>query len=428
MKTKMKHMMKKIMIWLSFYGAMVVAGSIPHTNLFTPYDILMTPPINPCACWQVYGAYEGVVRQCGFQTDEDHFGNTHCFRKCVGTLQLFQDEQDLLAALKGDEFTTELAQLAQKFNIDDDNGLEGLFIPCGKFDVNNIMLSARWLLNHGFSITAHMQVLSMHLKNVSWQPSPNNSNTGFDANVTNDFIAAVEQAGHICLHDWERHGIGDLAALVWWKKAFPQARPFLKNVNLGARLGLLLPTGEDTDQNVMLGLPFGSDAGAGILFAGTLEVDLFRCFTFGVDAEITYFFGKTDNRRIKTDLAQTDLVFLNRACVRTEPGFLQHFTLYGRFDHLFKGISAQAAYQYTKQQDSRIFLGTNHFDVGIARRAESLESWTTHSALFSIDFDICNSRHEPGWNPYVEIFYKHGFNGTRAVLFDTIGCLVAVDF
>lgn len=420
--------MKKILMWLSFCcGGVMVAGT-PHMNLFTPYDRLMTPPINPCACWQFYAGYEGVVNQRSFQADEDECGNSHCFRKHADVLQLFQDEQDLLAALKGDEFTTELAQLSQKFNLDDDNGIEGLFIPCGKFEVNNFMFSARWLLNYGFSVTAHLQVLAMKLKHVTWRPGCHNNLTGFDGNVIDDFIAAIEAAGDINLHNWERKGIGDIAGIVWWEQDFVQARPLLKNVNLGARAGILFPTGKKADENVMLGVPFGNGGGAGLLFGGTLELDFRHCFLFGVDAELTYFFGKTFNRRIKTDPAQTDLVFLTRACALTEPGFLQHFTLYGRFDHIFKGLSAQVAYQYTKQLDTHIYLATNHFDEAIARRAESLEDWTTHSLVFSLDFDICNSRHEPGWNPYVSVFYKHGFNGSRAVLFDTVGCLVAVDF
>lgn len=420
--------MKKIFFWLSFCAEIVVMAGVPHTNLFTPYDILMTPQINPCACWQFYGAYEGVVNQRSFQADEDQFGNSDCFRKRADVLQLYQDEQDLLAALKGDEFTTELAQLSQKFNIDDDNGIEGLFIPSGNFDINNYMFSARRVFNHGFSLSAHVQFFSMKLRNVSWRPSPDNDVTGFDANVTDDFVAAVEEAGDINLYDWDRGGIGDIAAMVWWKQRFVQSRPLLKNVDLGLRLGLLFPTGKETDENVMLGIPFGYDSGVGIIMGATLELDLCRWFLFGIDAELTHLFGKSRNRRIKTDPAQTDLTFLSRACTLTEPGLIQHFTLYGRFDHVIGGISAQVAYQYTKQQDTELFLGTNHFDVNIARTAESLESWTTHSVVVSFDFDFCNNRNAPGINPYLTVFFKHGFNGSRAVLFDTMGCLLAVDF
>jgi hypothetical protein len=425
----MKKIIKKICFWLSFCGNIVVFAIVtPPMNLFTPYDRLMTPPISPCVCWQVYGGYEGVLSQRSFQADEDEFGNFHCFRKRADVLQLYQDEQDLLAALKGSDFTTALAQLAQKFNIDDDNGLEGLFIPSGTFDVNNFMLSARRFLNYGFSVSAHLQILSMKLKEVSWRPSPQNSLTGFDGNVTDDFVAAVEAAGDINLYNWERKGVGDIAALVWWEQDFPQARPLLKNVNLGLRTGLLFPTGKQLDEDVMLGVPFGGGAGVGILGAGTLEMSFCSWYLFGIDAELTYLFGKTRSRRIKTDPAQTDLTFLTKACVYTEPGVLQHFTLYGRFDHFVGGVSAQVAYQYTKQQDTDIFFGTSKYDVAIARRAESLESWTNHSVVFSFDFDFCNSRNEPGYNPYLSVFYKHGFNGSRAVLFDTMGCLLAVDF
>lgn len=403
-------------------------ATTPHLNLFNPYDRVVLPPERPCVAWQVWGGFEGVVHARSFQADENEFGIARSFCKRVGVLQLYQDEQDLLAALKGDDFLVVRSQLAQQFNIDDDNGTLGLFIPHGDFGVQNFWLSARYYLPHGFSLSVHLPIMKMQLKNVWWEPSPRAVDTAFDGSITDDFIAMIERAGNINLYDWSRAGVGDLTGLVWWAHNYPQMRPFLQNVYLSSRLGLVAPTGKKTDENVMLGLPFGNDAGMGVLFGATMELSLCNYWLFGIDAEFLSLFGDTRVRRIKTDPAQTDLAFLSKACVFLDPGFIQHFTLYGRADHFVGGVSLGVAYQYTKQQDSKLYLGTYHFDPAVANSAEEWLSWTNHSVIFTASFDAFTGDNDPHNKPWLEVFFKHGFNGSRTVAADTVGFVLAVDF
>ena len=423
--------MKKIIYYMSFVVVIIafkqVCATTPHVNLFNPYDRMVLPPDRPCMCWQVWAGFEGLISQRSFQAEEDEFGNSNCFRKRADVLQLYQDEQDLLAALKGDDFLAQASQVGQQFNIDDDNGTEGLFIPQGRFEMLNFWFSVRRYLSHGFSVSAHLPVVKYALKDVVWNPSPRNSNTSFDSQTTNDFVAMIEKVGNINLYDWSRAGIGDISGIVWWAQNFPQGRPFLHNVYLGFRTGLVFPTGKHTDENVMLGLPFGYDAGTGILFGGTLELSYFDYALLGIDAEFLALFGETRQRRIKTDLAQTDLVFLTKVNTFVEPGFIQHFTLYGKLDRFCGGISLGAAYQYTKQLESKIYLGSNHFNPVIANTAEELQDWTNHSAIFTATFDFFNGDYDP-YKPWIEVFYKHGFNGSRSIAADTLGVVVAIDF
>ena len=409
----------------------VVSGTFaspPRLNLFNPYDCLVMPPARPDVCWQPTIGYEGSFQTRSYQADEDELGNSQCFRKRADVLQLYQDKQDLLAALKGDDFTTEMGQLAQKFNLDDDDGTFGLFVPCGDLDIHNILLSVRRYLSHGFMVSAHLPVLSMKLKDVTWRPAAENTNETFDSQVTNDLISDIETIGSINLHGWDRTGAGDLALMVWWNRYFPQARPFLQNVEIGLRLGLTFPTGKDTDEDVLLGLPFGYNAGAGIIAGGNLEFWFCDYYRFGVDAELLQLFGETRDRRIKTDLAQTDLVFLSKVCAFTEPGFTQHFTLYGQAAQFCRGLSARIAYQYTKQQEDKLFLGTDHFDCVIANTAESLQDWTTHSIVFNVDYDFFDGCECAAYKPYISVFIKHGFNGSRAILTSTAGAIFSIDF
>ena len=411
--------MKKIWYVICFLlvscGGAQIFASVPHLNLFNPYDRVVLPPERNGVCWQLWAGFEGLVGQRSFQAAEDQFGNSHCFRKRCDVLQLYQDEQDFLAALKGDDFATQAAQLAQQFNIDDDDGTEGLFIPRGKFEIHNFWLSARRYLSHGFSVSVHLPIISMKLKDVTWEPSPHNTNTSFDSQITNDFIAAIER-------------VGDLTGIIWWAHNFPQGRPLLQNVYLGARAGLVLPTGEKTDEDVMLGLALGHDAGTGLVFGGTMELSFCNYYLFGIAAEFLSLFGSTRCRRIKTDLAQTDLIFLSKVNTFADPGFIQHFTLYGKADYFVRGLSLGVWYQFTKQQETTLYLGTYHFNAAIANTAEELQPWTNHSVIFTASFDFFDRRCGSSWWPWLEVFYKHGFNGSRTVAADTIGAVFSVDF
>lgn len=426
-------MQKKLFLFTGFFGLLgcglsTIDAGTPRLNLFNPYDVLVLPPERPDVCWQATFGYEGAFSVKAYQADEDENGNSQCFRKRADALQLFQDEQDFLAGLKGDEFESSYSQFAQKFNLDDDDGTFGLYIPCGKFKMNNYMFSLRRYLPHGFTVGAYLPVISMKLENVTWRPAPNNNNTTFESQITNDLITDIENLADINLRGWDRTGVGDFALLTHWSHCFPQARPLLKNVDFGLKAGLTFPTGKHANEDVLLGLPFGYNAGVGILFGGKLELWLADYYRFGIDAELLQLFGETRERRIKTDLAQTDLLFLQKVCAFTEPGFTQHFTLYLEAAQFCYGLSARFAYQYTKQQEDKLFLGTDHFDCVIANTAESLQEWTTHSLVWNIDYDFYNGCDCAAYKPYVSLFVKYGFNGSRALLASTAGAIFSIDF
>jgi len=403
--------------------------SIPRLNLFNSYDRLLATKQTACSCWNVGIALEHAFKQHGFQADEDERGNSNCFRKHTDALQLFQNEQDAIAALKGDTYDNAISQLALQFNINDDDGTHGLFIPTGCFKVDNLLLRAQYYLPYDIALGLYLPFVAMQLKNVVWRPSPRNTSTTFEGNLytTDAFISEIERIAAINLHGWDRSGVGDLTALVSWERYFPQSRQFLKNVFLNARIGFIFPTGKPSDENSFYAPALGNDANFGILGGFNLELQYSKHAHLGVDIELANLWGIHRSKRIKTDMTQTDLLLLHKAEVFEDPGFLQHFTLYAEAFHLFANFSLRAAYQYTKQEESRLYLDSNHFSVPIANSAESQREWTTHNAVFTASYDFF-SRADASLKPHFALSCKYGFNGQRAIVFDTITALLSVDF
>ena len=207
---------------------------------------------------------------------------------------------------------------------------------------------------------------------------------------------------------------------------FPQNKPWLRNVGIDIRGGLLFPTGLPENPDLLMGIPFGYGAGVGILAAARLELCYVHNVLFGVDVELLHLFGNTRCRRIKTNAAQTDLLLLAKVPAFKEPGFTQHYTLYVEKLALWKGLGLQLAYQYTKHNDDKLYLCQEGYDLAIVNSAQSLQEWTVHNLVGKMTYEWVNS---DGYvNPSFSLFVKVGFNGKRAIVADTVGCTLTMNF
>src|SRR6202048_4056160 len=117
----------------------ILSLSIPFTaaaffpiNIFRPYDINLMPERWPGKCFQVTGFYEHGFNFRGFAPDEDEISRD--FTRKLNILQLYQDNQDALAMLRGFPAGSEIALFAQQFNRDDNNGIRGHLVPRGRFE------------------------------------------------------------------------------------------------------------------------------------------------------------------------------------------------------------------------------------------------------------------------------------------------------
>lgn len=396
--------------------------AVARLNLFNPYDILLHPRLMPPGTHCLSAAIEGVVNQRGFQDD---FGlDCRSFRRRCDVLQLWQDEQDGLAAFKGSLFDSELGQAANLFSRDDDDGDHALFIPCGKIAAQNLMLTYQYQWSSTTSWAIYVPIIHLAVKDVRFKELKNDN--FFEATFVDNFAKFLEQKGHIALRGSSRTGIGEITTLVWWERGFPQLRPLLRNVILRVRGGFTFPVGDRGDCDDIFRLPLSYDASWGILGGATIEFHYSACVGLGIDVEVLNLFGSIRNRRVKTDLAQTDLLFLTKACTFKDPGFVQHYTIWGSA-FLTQFLTFRIAYQYFKQQDDQLFVASQSIDAEIANTAESLLEWTTNSAVFQLYYEVPRGADACVY-PRIGAWYKIGFNGKRAILADTVGFSLDIAF
>ncbi len=414
------------------------AGS-PNNNLFNVYDILLFKPMPFDASFDIDIAYENGFKVRAYQADPDDRFNvdtdqsehTNVFRRHADVLELYQDSQDFFAALSGTKKLSQQDTDARLFNIRQAK-LDGKLKVVGDFEVPmNLMLAARCALPYNLTLGIYLPVLIAELKNIRWKELSSEKDLPDHATFTGRLdreLGRLEKDGKFDLRKaWKHHGVGDLATVLWWWRDYPQAKQWLKNVKVGARGGLTFPTGSRGDLHKLFQQPFGHDGGVGLLFGGTLELGFGRYIKLGIDGEFLNLFGSVKERRFQTDSKQTDLTFLNKQHVHIDPGFVQHYTLYLKVPFFANGFSSTVAYQHTRQHEDSVALEKPLFDVRTINEAESLQDWTTHSIVWKLDYDPC-SLDDHVIAPSFSLFVKNGFNGKRALLFDTVGFQLNLNF
>lgn len=419
---------KKFIIIAGFLVTPFQVKSFFPINIFQPYDINLRPEIIYGKDWQFTLGYEAGSNFHGFQ-DDDNFSSIFCNKANI--LQLYQNNIDALAMLKGVPNNELAAIFGQQFNIDGDNGVRGNMIAHGDFNIlANVLLSARWHLPYNLTLGFHIPYLSMELDNVSFTDLTQNfrfEDQLVKELLTNNLQDRVQEFGGLCLDSWKRTGFGDLVTMLTWLENFPQIKPALKNVRLIVRGALSWPTGKKQDEDLLLALPFGNDGTVGIIFGAGLDLTFANYLRAGGYIELLYQFSDKKERRIKTAEGQTDLFYLSKTLAYKEHGINEQFNLYLEGFRFFDGLSTRVTYQFYKKREDRLWLFNDSFDPLIANSAENLQDATYHNIIFFLKYEFDPLGCDP-LSPQLFLFAKHGFNGKRAILGNTFGFTFSVSF
>lgn len=400
-------------------------------------EILCIFPINLFKNWDINFRSPDILKnekfELGAMTEGSLFisGRNSCKDK-VNILQIWNKNQDALTMIRGfDQDCTEITEIIEKLNDVNDDGIRGHFDAKANLSAVGYYFFGRCFLPHDFTLNFFLPFYNMDLKNVEFSEltkSVNMADKKVRNYLTNDFYNLARNLGNLGFNGWNKSGIGDLVFFTEWTKNYPQAKPWLKNVHLDARVGLSLPTGKKIDEDELFSIPFGHDGAWGLLFGGGLDLTWGKYLRGGVDAEFLKLFGTSAIRRIKTDKDQTDLFLLAKTNVFKEIGINQRYNLYLEAYHFFKGFSFRIAYQYLKHGEDRFWLYNNQYSSSIANTAETLQGWTIHQFLFDLSYDLVDDLRCPIAVPKISLFYKLPFNGTRSVLAHTLGICFTLSF
>jgi len=414
-----------------FYGSIF---SITPLNIVRPYDetFLFLPLQDSRGECNIL--YEKSLNVWAVQ---DRFMDPviRFFPDKVNPLQIYQREQDSLGALKDFSTKNSIGQLAQAFTIDDDNDQRGHFLPYGKLSFQNAIFTGRYTTHH-VSFTASLPLCQVELSHVCWKDLTKHITA--EDSLAHDLLSDnlsenMEELACLTINNYKRTGLSDLYLGMTYNQTFYRSKGMLDSVGLQIQGGITLPTGKKRDPYQVLAFEFGNNGTVGTVFGGELDLAFAHYLRVGANAQFLYLFGNNSLARVKTDLAQTDLLLLQLAPVYTKWGFTQKFYLFAELYRFYQGLSFQAAYQYIRHDHDKIFACSNTIYPPLANSSFNLFEWTINTLVLKLRYEPDETLHEHcrsprNWLPRAEIFFKKGFNGRNSFLSNSIGGHISISF
>ena len=350
----------------------------------------------------------------------------------VSSPQYLFAEQNALAMLKGMGANTEATAIGQQINVSDDTGVRGHYVVTGDFKIPvQFVIAGDYHIDPEWAISIHMPFYHMKFDTIVWENQTKNL-TLDDAvtreYLTDNFFSNVSKLGsNLNLQDWNQHGAGDFTFMLSWSRQFFQNREWLKQVIINARGGATLPIGVKKDEDKAFSLPFGNDGAYSIPFGAGLDLRFKKYAWAGINVTFDNIFSHTKIRRIMTDAAQTNYLFLQKANTRKEYGFVQIFNIYIE-PQISDAFSLRFTYEHTRKGDDKLFVLSEDYSSIIANKAISLEESTTHDLIILLNWDAAKLKPDAWFKPRGSIFAQVPFNARGSLQTSSIGLNVSVGF
>lgn len=407
------------------------------TNFFRPTDSAIKLP--PC---------EDTAFSLGsrFEYGSSSKSRSFCDERKVNVLQMYDPTQSTLDMLEKPTPCVD-AKLVADLGGDIDaflqiiqrDGIRGHQCVNGKFSGWDLTFFGNYTFMFdsvpgSFSLSGHLPIVQNKIDRLIIKDLTNTDRTQSTAVldymvkdlVTDNLASNVKKWGCLDLSCWEKTGLGDLVVMFAWNGIFPQKKDNLKEVELGAKIGLSFPTAEKKDENKAFSMPLGNDGAWGMPIGLNLGLNFIHHVRAGLDTDFKVLFNKTRVRRLKTTPNQTEFLLLNKGKVLKEFGLTWQFHLYLQAYHFIKGLSASAAYQYVKHDSDRLTPKCNDFDYSIINTANNLREWQAHNLLFKINYDCFTCF--KSIKPQLEFFYKLPVAGKGIIDCDTFGGQLSFNF
>jgi hypothetical protein len=192
-------------------------------------------------------------------------------------------------------------------------------------------------------------------------------------------LSILRQIG-ICGDCSVQHGFGDTDLYVRVGNYWEYACKF-RSIQVGGRLGLLIPTGKHQNIHYPSSIPFGGNGHWGIYGAADALFELKEDWKVGLYLRINQRFARTQCHRVPTECEMDNYAAL-QTDVRVRPGTTFVFSPYVDFECLRDGLGVRVFYVLTKhwadrwsicQQDEKKYKdfikrtewGSDYFSVNV---------------------------------------------------------------
>lgn len=411
------------------------AHAFAPTNFYAPYDPNLRMPSIKDTTFSIGANIEYGATHNG-QDWDSHTANI---------LQLYSPTEAIIPMLMNP--TPELIAhnpstetLLQKWTFaggcPNDDGIRGHVAFTGHFTQLDTTLwggyNLPWDIGAGtFSLNAYIPLRKIdvdHVRFVDQTKSITSADFQIKQDVTDNLAANLMSLGNLNIGNASMSGIGDVVVMLNWQNHYEQDKEELKAVDLFAKVGLSMPTGQQKDADHVFSMPLGNDGAWGMPFGLGIRLEYNYTIQIGADVDFLFLFDKTKRRGLKTNENQTDFLLLNKGTATKDHGLTWKFNLYGQSNHFWRGFSAKTAYEYIKHDADRLSAKSDDFSYHVINTAQSLEEWNTHAFIFSLNYDFIHECKNNSIIPQASLFYKLPIAGKGVINPGTFGGQININF
>ena len=177
----------------------------------------------------------------------------------------------------------------------------------------------------------------------------------------------------------------------------------MRSIDVGGRIGILVPTGNRIDINNPASVPFGGNGFWGMYGAIDAEFELKRDLKLGALLRLNKRFTKTIQSRFPVLFEPTNYG-INVGPLKIDPGFTFIIAPYFRLDGLREGLGLMVGYTFVKHQkdditDSRCDKSVNAALACVYKRS----SWVMENVTLEFRYDFGRFRECRGLLPIVSL-------------------------
>ncbi len=301
---------------------------------------------------------------------------------------------------------------------------------CGEFSILEAIISIIQNWKHGFFFHLHMPFRRLKVSNLTFcdiSPTDNvcpNINTPIWQTFKNNLDSILSRYG-LSRAAYCDTTIGDMTALVGWTHSF-QKTEVLDFVDTTFKLGIVIPSGDEKNENYVFSIPSGYNKHLGVVIDADFAFGAFDWFTLGGHFNALVFADKTRTVRMKTGLYQSGFIKLAKDKANEENGTMWQAGAYIKADHFVQGLSLLFGYSYvSKNRDILTPCDSEKYPPSTVNTDEMLFDWNMHTINFWLEYDF--SKENALFGPRVALYYNRPVGGKRVFTTDIFGADFGLD-
>jgi len=282
----------------------------------------------------------------------------------------------------------------------------------------------------GFFFQLYMPFRQLKVNNISFcdlSPTDNkcpNIDTPIWQTFKDNFDAILTRY-HLSRDCYTDTTIGDFTALIGWTHSFQQT-DLLDFVDTTIKFGVLIPSGDEKNENQIFSLPSGYNKHIGANIHTDFAFGAFDWFTLGAHFDVTIFANKTRCIRMKTGPEQSGIIKLAKGKAKEEEGTLWHTGTYLKADHILRGLSFLFGYSYaSKNRNYLTPCDADKYPPSTVNTDEMLFAWNMHTIHVWLEYDF--AKENSMFGPRISFFYNRPVGGKRVFTTDIFGGNVGLD-